>query len=311
MLVSYSGKWTPITTVADGEWLGGLAQGDVDPRVPGVELYTGGKRGNLYQLVAHGTGVLDHRLVAHLPGREIHTLLAVDWDARRPGDELLAFTRPAGLFQLAPRSDGQDGFDALLLEELDGRIRDALVLPRREPTDPIQIATVSRAGRLALLQPTPSGPVWTSVFERPMGMGRLALAPAPDSADAGIVLYTTADDGCIVRHERNLAGAWTNELIYAGPQGPRGIAAGRFHADANIESVAVFGYSGRVELLTRAADGWHAETLFEDRDKGHWLAVAELDGRNTTDELIGSGYGSRIVLLSRPPGYGRSQVLAE
>ena len=41
--------------------------------------------------------------------------------------------------------------------------------------------------------------------------------------------------------------------------------------------------------------------------KGHWLGVAEVDGRNATRELIASGYGSRIVLLSRPPGYGRTQ----
>ena len=34
------------------------------------------------------------------------------------------------------------------------------------------------------------------------------------------------------------------------------------------------------------------------------LEVAELDGRNTTDELLASGYGGRIVLLSRPPKFG-------
>jgi len=105
--------------------------------------------------------------------------------------------------------------------------------------------------------------------------------------------------------------SWSSELIYAGPQGPRGIAVGRFHEDPDLESVAVFGYSARVELLTRGPAGWELETLFVDRDKGHWLTVAELDGRNGTDELVLSGYGARVVLLARPPGYALPGVLTE
>jgi hypothetical protein len=69
--------------------------------------------------------------------------------------------------------------------------------------------------------------------------------------------------------------------------------------------IAIYGYSKRVELLSRRADGWHAETIFHDIEKGHWLAAAELDGRNNTREIIGTGYGGRIFYLSRPPGYGR------
>lgn len=36
--------------------------------------------------------------------------------------------------------------------------------------------------------------------------------------------------------------------------------------------------------------------------------MAEVDGRNGTRELVGSGYGGRIFLLSRPPGYGLEGV---
>ena len=86
--------------------------------------------------------------------------------------------------------------------------------------------------------------------------------------------------------------------------GRRGIVAGRFHADPQTESIAVFGYSKKVQLLTRERGSWRVETIFEDVDKGHWLAVGELDGRNATDEIILSGYGARVVLLARPPGYG-------
>jgi hypothetical protein len=86
------------------------------------------------------------------------------------------------------------------------------------------------------------------------------------------------------------------------------VAAGRFDADPNVETIAVFGYSRKVQLLSRRESGWEVETLFVDRDKGHWLAAVEVDGRNATHELVASGYGARIALLSRPPGYGRTET---
>jgi hypothetical protein len=132
-----------------------------------------------------------------------------------------------------------------------------------------------------------------------MGMGRMAIRAKRGTG--GLVLYTTHDDGRILRHERLPSGDFATSVIYRGAQGPRGIAAGRFAEDPGTETVAVFGYSKNVELLTRGATGWAAETIFVDRAKGHWLCAAELDGRNETDEILLSGYSGRIVLLARPP----------
>lgn len=300
VVVSYSGKWTPVQIVHDGKWLGGLAHGDVDPRIAGKELYTGGRRGHLYQVVPHPAGVLDCRLVAHLPGHEIHTVLAGDVDAAHPGAEVVVFTRPGALYRVMPT--GEHGtFETKLLQRLPGRVRDALVLPGR-PGDAPEIATVSRAGSLDLLTLSAAGPRWTTVYRDTMGMGRIALRPAVPGQPT--VVYSTHDDGRILRHVRSAANTWTTDTIHRGAQGPRGVAAGRFDADSAVETVAVFGYSKKVELLSNRGDGWRAETVFTDRGKGHWLAVAELDGRNGTHELLACGYGSRIVLLSRPPGYG-------
>lgn len=307
VLTSYSGRWTPLTVLEDGRWLGGLAHGDVDPRAPGAELYVGSERGHLYQIRSYRETIVEGRRIALLPGREIHTIVAGDLDPRRPGSELLVFTRPGGLYRVSPT--GTDGeFEVTLLMELPGRVRDALVLPA-PPGEPPAIATVSRAGRLELLRFTPSGPAWETVYEAPMGLGRIALRPVPGGGP--LVLYTTHDDGRILRHARAAEGRWNHSVIYHGPQGPRGIAAGRFDADATAETVAVFGYGRRVELLTCTDTTWRAETLFTDTDKGHWLAAAEVDGRNATDELLSAGYSGRIVLLARPPGYGRSELAAE
>ncbi len=306
VLMSYSGRWKSIQILHDGSWLGGLTHGDVDPRVDGTEVYTGSQRGNLYQVRRYGHTLVDGRLIARIEGREIHTLVAGDLDPRTPGREVLVFTRPGGLYRLHPSGE-HGGFILTKLMDLEGRVRDAIVLPAKEGATP-SIATVARTGRLELLTITRDGPHWETIYRAPMGKGRIALRPG--STAASVVLYTTHDDGQILRHERTTGGTWRHETIYLGPQGPRGIAAGTFGADAATETVAIFGYSGRVELLSRGERGWTVETLFEDLDKGHWLCAAELDGRNGTRELLLSGYSGRIVLLARPPGFGRTELAA-
>ncbi|MHC5011996.1 MAG: hypothetical protein ACYTG6_13800 [Planctomycetota bacterium] len=307
VLVSYSGRWTPITTVSDGKWLGGLTHGDLDPRIRGSEIYTGSQKGNVYQVVAYSHGIVDNRLIAHLPGREIHTLVTGELDPTSAGPELIVFTRPGGLYRMTPT--GPDGtFEIAHLQDLPGRVRDAIVLPSERGGYP-GIATVSRTGRLEILRLTREGPQWQTIYRASMGLGRIALRPPRSRAPQ--VLYATHDDGRILRLERAETGGYAVDEIYFGPPGPRGIAAGRFDEDPDKETVAIFGYSGRVELLTRADGAWTAETLFQDSDKGHWLAVAELDGRNATREILSSGYSGRVVLLARPPGYGKSGAAAE
>jgi len=307
VLVSYSGKWSSKTIIDDGRWLGGLTHGDLDPRIEGAELYTGGQQGNLYQVVAYPHGVLDCRLIAHFPGLEIHTLLAGELDPTSPGAELLVFTRPGALYRVTP--DGPHGtFVQNLVSHLPGRVRDALVLPGA-PGEPASIATVSRNGRLDRLRLSPSGLRRETVYSDNMGMGRLAMRWAGESAP--LVLYASHDDGRIIRLEKTPAQGWSRETIYLGARGPRGIATGVFDEDPEVETLAVFGYSRKVQLLVRGPEGWSVETIFEDRDKGHWLSAAELDGRNGTCEIIGSGYGGRVFLLSRPPGYGLEGVATE
>jgi len=293
VFVTYSGKWTPLTVLSDGAWLGGLTHGDLDPRQPGAELYTGGKLGRLYEVRAHANGVLDGLLIGEVPGMEIHTMKIADW--RGMGDELLVFTRPGHLYRGS--FDGDARFMLEDLGDLPGRMRDAVVLPALGGGP--RLATVSRDGALRLLEFHDGEPSWTELHRLPMGRGRIT-ARVSEGAIRGTVIYTTADDGRVFRHVEAADGNWSHETIYRGPQGPRGLVAGRFDPDPEVETVAVFGYSKDVTLLRRGADGgWTEELLFTDRDKGHWLAVGEFDGRNDTDELLLSGYGARLVMLAR------------
>jgi hypothetical protein len=297
ILVSYSGKWTQFPVLHDGSWLGGLAHGDVDPRFAGAEVYVGSEKGNLYQIRAHPNGVVDGRFIGSVPGREIHTLVAESPEGGFEGRGLLVFTNPGGLYRLTPT--GANGeFEMQELGDLPGRVRDAVILPRGTGDSAVPvIATVGREGALRFLRMRGSKADWEDVLTIQNGLGRIARgAPA---GGASLLLYVTSDDGLVYRYERSGFG-WTSEIIHRGAQGLRGIAAGRFDPDPTVETVACFGYDSQVILLSRPRGGaWAAQTLFTDRDKGHWLEAAELDGRNETQELLLCGYGGRIVLLTR------------
>lgn len=306
ILRSYSGKWKPLQTIEDGKWLAPVAHGEADPARAGRELYAGGQRGRVYQIWPRPTGGFDTQVVAEFPGDEIHTLVAADLLPQRAADELLVFTLSGAVYEL--RHDGAK-FSPVRIATLPGRVRDAVVLPKRG-NEPPRIASVSRAREVAILQWTENGFERRPILVEDMGFGRIArrktLLPGP------VVLYVTRDDGLVLRLAEREDGSFEREVVYAGPPGPRGLVAGRFFEDPDIESLAVFGYSKKVQLLARGSDGhWNVETIFTDVDKGHWLTLAEVDGRNATDEIIGSGYGGRIFALARPPGFGLGGVATD
>lgn len=310
LLVSYSGKFTPMETIHDGAWLGAAVWLDLDPTREGPELYTGGQRGRLYQIHprrAPGGGV-DTRIVGNFPGHEIHTLIGGKLDTASDEPVLLIFFRPGKLVALRPGAGPTDPFVVTPLGKVPGRIRFGVPVGDLDGKGP-QIAVAGRAGLVALCRLQGTEVEWQEITREPMGFGRLAFAPAAHGRPH--LLYATRDDGVVLRFARQADGGWKREVIFAGPQGPRGLVAGRFHADPAVETVAVFGYSKKVHFLSRrGSEPWKVETIFTAADKGHALAVVELDGRNATQEIIGSGYGNRVFMLARPPGYGLTGVPA-
>ena len=307
ILISYSGKWTPLQTVQDGKWLGALQYLDLDPHLAGKEIYTGGMSGNLFQIRPHYEVDVDTRIIARFPGQEIHTLAGGDLLPQRPGEELLCFSRLGEVFDVRPGAAPGEPFETPVIAHVGGRVRQAVVLPAQGGEAPWIVGTC-RSGKLLMMRMTGTGLDVRTIAEEPMGLGRLALRTPLHFQP--LVLYVTRDDGLLLRFEGTSEGTnWKREVVYAGPQGPRGVVSGRFHDNPLVESVAVFGYSKKVQMLSRTpGKPWVVETIFNDRDKGHFLAACELDGRNSTQELIASGYGKRIVLLSRPPGYGLDGV---
>ncbi|MBL8754537.1 MAG: ABC transporter substrate-binding protein, partial [Planctomycetes bacterium] len=299
LLTVYSGQWTAHAVTCDGQWLAPTRSADVDPRVPGRELYAAGKGGSVFQVTLRpqpfARFALESREIGHAGGEEFHAIVAADL---QPGgaQELLAFAISGAVLQLVPGRDG-DAFTTTQVARLPGRVRDVVVVPMGEQA-PAAFG-VSRSGDVVRMQFDGDRLRTDVVAHEDCGLGRIAVGKG-----AARVLYVTRDDGVVVRLQQDAAGAWSRSAIYAGEQGLRGIASGRFFADGR-EAVAVYGYDQVVRMLSRRGDGpWQVETVLATAQKGHWLAVGELDGRNGTDELVATGFDGQVLLLSRPFGYG-------
>lgn len=290
LLVPYSGRWTAMPSVHDGKWLGALAVADLDSTVAGREIYVGGERGNLYQVVPHPQGGFDVRLLHWYAGEEVHTIVAGQFAPNSEEHELLVFTAPGAMDLM--RFDANGAATTERIGELPGRIRDAVVLPAAGQVQ-TRIATVSRTGELELWRLSRDG--WDR-FPMPSpgtGLGRLAAWPG------GYVLFAAADDGRVLRYDLADPHAQPVE-IWNGGLGLRGIVVAELDGDSTRPELAVTGYDGKVLMLSQDIDGaWHETLLFEEPERNHWLDAGELDGRNATRELLFSGYGGRTVMLRR------------
>lgn len=299
VLTVYSGQWTAHSAVGDGQWLAPTRAADVDPRVPGAELYAAGKGGSLFRVTLRpqpfGKFTVEAREVAHAPGEEFHAVVAGDF---APGGqaELLLFGITGAVY--AALADGESAFALRRVASVNGRVRDVAIASAAAGEPPV-LYGASRSGELLALRHAPDGLAVEVALREDCGLGRVALAPG-----RGDVVYATRDDGVLLRCERAADGSWRRAAIFAGEQGLRGVAAGRFFADGR-EAVAVYGYDRTVHLVSRPPGGaFAAEALLRAPQKGHWLAVGELDGRNGTDELVATGFDGEVFVLARAAGYG-------
>ncbi|HEX6811763.1 MAG TPA: hypothetical protein VF384_09085 [Planctomycetota bacterium] len=299
LLTVYSGQWSASSVVCDGQWLSPTCSRDVDPRVPGRELYAGGKSGTVHRVVLRPQPFarfsLESLEIGHAAGEEFHAVLAADL---LPGGnaELLAFGISGAVFQLTAEATG-DAFTMRRVATVPGRVRD-IAVEAGANGGPASMFGVSRSGHWLRMQLRDGVLQHEVLLHEDCGLGRVARAKGRPG-----VYYLTRDDGVVVRAQPGADGQVAREPIFAGGQGLRGVASGRFFADGR-EAIAVYGYEKTVHLISRGDGGaWQVETVFTSAQRGHWLAVGELDGRNGTDELVAAGFDGDVVLLSRPAGY--------
>ena len=304
-----SGKWSSGVAVEDGTPMSAWARGDLDPRIAGPELYVGGRSGNLFRVTSTGRRSYAAELLGCVPEASLSRFVLGEIDPGHPGHEMLALTNNGPVYDVRPGRAPDDGFTLEQIGDLGTRTRDSLLLPGIDGRPP-RVAALLQTGEVALLVRTPEGFDRTPLCQEEMSIARMGRRPPREGE--GEVIYVARVDGLILRFAEQEDGTWEREPIYAGPSGPRGLAAGRFAEDPDVETVAVFGYSKKVQLLSRRDDDpWEVETIFTDTGGGHWLAAAELDGRNVTDELVGGGFSYHVFMLTRGPGYGLTGVAVD
>ncbi len=319
ILQSDSGKWSSTVVVEDGRSCSAWAHGDVDPRVEGTEVYVGGGSGNVYQVVHQGRKGWSTVMVGTIPDASLSKFIVGDVNGAHPGNEMIALTNNGPIYEI--RVDAKDqGFVFEQIGDLGSRCRDAVLLPG-DSRKPPRVAALLQTGEVALVTRTEKGFDRKPLCSEPMSIARIARKPTakrtgPGGVEGGgaepEVVYVARTDGLILRFAERPDGTWMRDMIYAGPTGPRGLAAGNFDSDPRTETVAVFGYSKKVQLLTaRPGEPWHVETIHTDFGGGHWLAAVELDGRNSTDELVGGGFSFHVFMVARTPGYGLADVAAD
>ncbi len=302
LLSVYSGQWTAHACTPDGLWLAPSHSADVDPRVPGREMYAAGRAGSIHRITVRPQPFAKFSLetveIGHVGGEEFHTVLAAELLPEQPGAELLVFAISGAVYRLV--AEGPDhAFTLTKVADVAGRVRDAVIVPAAAAGQAPWILGVSRAGDLLRMRLTAAGLEHRVLLHEDCGLGRMALSPTVPG-----VCYVTRDDGLLLRVEISAEGNVARQPMLATGQGLRGVAAGRFHADGR-EAVACYGYGKVVQLVTRNDDGTFAvEDLYTGAQQGHWLVTGELDGRNGTDELVATGFDGAMVLLSRKPGYG-------
>jgi hypothetical protein len=301
LLTVYSGQWTAHSVVCDGQWLAPTCSSDVDPRVPGRELYAGGKSGTVHRVVLRREPFARFHLesieIGHAAAEEFHAVVAADLV---PGgsEELLAFGITGATFQLSAEATG-DAFTMRRVATLPGRVRNVVVEPG-PGGGPASVFGVARSGDWLRLQLRGDALHHEVLLHEDCGLGRIAKAKGLPG-----VFYLTRDDGVVLRVQIGAGGVVAREPIFAGGQGLRGIASGRFFADGR-EAVAAYGYdktvqpdrprgwrvAGRDRVHVRTA-GPLARGRRARRSQRH--RRADRDGLRRRDRVAGPAAGLRVA----------------
>lgn len=301
-----NGKVWSDTIYRHGVLMTGLCIADVDPTIPGNEIYIGGGRttkapnGEVVQ-IALVDGHWRARTVWMAPD-VVHTF---DTLPRLPGGtaRLVAPTYAGTIHLLIPTKTGlwrdtllyrhtATGTDTndLVVKDMHygtvaGRANQLLFCTKGGDMVDVDLSDPSRSGR---------------IYRQKFGIARFTIV-----SDG--TLYGSCNDGCLI-HLSYVQGAWKVDTLYRDYAEGRGVVIGRFPCGGRACSLAAFGYARTCRLFYDNGIGWDTYTLFHDLDCGHWMVVADVIPGNDADEMLLGGYSGRMTLISRRRGNVKSHT---
>ncbi len=273
----------------NGVELTGLALGDVDPSVPGAEIYVGGYQHD-EQGKEHGGAV--YQIVPGRPARTIWSGSAYVHSIEIAGPRELLVSTYAGEIHLVQPG----GNDRLLFADAPGadierpKIKDAGLLVDPQGGTRHEALVAFKTGRLLcidLAHPESA----RFVHEEAGGLSR--ITPDPEGG-----AYVTGYFGRLLHFRRDGA-EWKFEVLEQEgvDSGLRGAVLGDFPADGTTAHLAVFGFHKLCRALVARAGVLDPVTLYVDIDRGHTIEAADLVPGNGADELLVGGYSKRVTML--------------
>lgn len=315
VLVHWNGGDRPSAEVVydNRSEMTGLVIGDVDPTVPGEEIYVGAYEpgqpdvgGCILQCVI-APGSTHVRRIA-TPGTYVHSIESVPPSAAGQPTRLVASTYGGEIHLLTPTSGDGPWDDRVVYasppiadpqpKDPRPRIKDMTLLRDTAGRPAHEVFAVFAGGRAVYVDldhPNAGPNSGRVVAEEEGGWGRTC-------ADAGTGAFACGYKGRVVHFVRDSSGGFTARVIdeEGAESGLRGVVTGRFPlpgARGEIAPLAIFGYHALCRALVERNGAWEPVTLHTDLGRGHTLVAADLVAGNDADELVLAGYSKRIVVL--------------
>ncbi len=310
ILVRFEGaKATATELFKHGVRLIGLAIADVDPAVPGEEIYAGGfltpggsgeekgKGGVVFQVVVGPDGAKVREIWRGGETQFVHAIEAAPAGPRgRPAGLVIADY--AGIVSFLAPAAAPAPWTATKLHE-----EPATEGVEDRKAKEVQVLATTKAGAVRALVLLKGGRTVLVDVDAP-GTGRVVheeaggLSRACDDGSGGA--YVCGYEGRVV-HLVADGDALKAEVVYTDPaKGLRGVARGTLPCPSGAKgTLAVYGYAQVCRVLVPGTEV-RAIDVFRDTANGHGLVAAELVAGNGGDELVLASYSNRIVVLTPP-----------
>ena len=295
--------------------LTGLAVADVDPDLPGEEIYAGGngapdgRTGEGGRLEGTGGAVLQIALGPGGPrvrrvfegGAYVHSVEPVPPQAAGDPVRLLVTTYAGEVLLLTP-APGDGPWPARLLYREPAaadpevpKIKDAAFLRDPAGGPPHEVLLALKTGRAVLLDIARPGGA-RLVHEEKGGLSRVTADPEGGA-------FVTGYAGRVLHFVRSPDGLRVEVAGQDGSDsGLRGFVFGRYPLpDGGTADRVVFGFHALCRALVPRNGAWDPVTLFKDTDRGHTIDAADLVPGNDADELVMGGYSRRITMIVARP----------